>query len=126
MIIYEDGEYTPCTYKVTLKNNGKEEVHYTNFRTYWEDMVAKHDRLTDLSFEEITYSDEQDTRLQEIAELDIPQGFQAEVREYVENGEFPEGYHHPLSDLKQKKEKEKYNNDLDDAYQMILENEGLI
>ena len=126
MIIYEDGEYTPCTYKVILKNNGKEETHYANFRTYWEDMVAKHDHLTDLAFEEITFTPEQDTRLQEIAELEIPQGFQSEVRQYVEAGEFPEGYQHPLADLKQKKEKEKYDNDLDDAYQMILENEGLI
>ena len=126
MVIYEDGEYAPCTYKVTLKNNGVQETHYANFRTYWEDMVAKHDHLTDLQFEEIIFTAEQDIRLQEIAELEIPQGFQSGVREYVENGNFPEGYEHPLSDLKQKKEKEKYDGNLDDAYQMILENEGLI
>ena len=126
MIIYEDGEYTPCTYRVTLKNNEKKETHYANFRTYWEDMVAKHDHLTELQFEEITFTAEQDARLQEIVELEIPQGFQAEVREYVQNGNLPEGYEHPLSDLKLKKEKEKYDNDLDNAYQIILENEGLI
>mgnify|MGYP006280984447 FL=1 len=126
MVKYENGEYVPCTYKVTLQNRGKEEIHYADFRTYWQDMVAKHDHLTDLSFEEIVFSPEQDARLQEIAELNIPQGFTAEVRNYVENGEFPEGYNHPLADLKQKKEKEKYDNDLDDAYQMILENGGLI
>ena len=126
MIIYENGEYTPCTYRVTLQNRGVEETHYANFRTHWEDMVAKHDHLTNLNFEEITFSAEQDARLQEIAELAIPQGFQAQVKEYVENGGFPDGYQHPLSDLKQKKEKEKYDSDLDDAYQMILESEGLI
>jgi len=126
MIIYENGEYTTCTYKVTLQNRGKEEIHYADFRTYWEDMVAKHDHLTDLSFEEISFTPEQDERLQEIAELDIPQGFQSEVRKYVEDASFPDGYNHPLSDLKQKKEKEKYDSDLDDAYQMILESEGLI
>ena len=126
MIIYENGEYTPCTYKVTLQNNGVEDVHYTNFRTYWEDMVAKHDHLTNLNFEEVTFSAEQDARLQEISGLGIPQGFQAEVKEYVENGKFPEGYEHPLSDLKLKKEREQHQNDLDDTYQMILESEGLI
>ncbi|MGM0437502.1 MAG: hypothetical protein ACQEQD_04455 [Bacillota bacterium] len=126
MVKYENGKYVPCTYKVTLKNRGKEETHYANFRTYWEDMVAKHDHLTNLNFEEIVFTPEQDGRLQEIAELNIPQGFTAEVRKYVKTGEFPDGYSHPLSDLKQKKEKEKYDNDLDDAYQMILENGGLI
>ena len=126
MIIYENGEYTPCTYKVTLQNNGVEDVHYTNFRTYWEDMVAKHDHLIDLSFEEISFTPEQDERLQEIAELDIPQGFQSQVREYVETGNFPDGYEHPLSDLKLNKEREQHQNDIDEAYQMILESEGLI
>ena len=126
MVKYENGQYTPCTYKVTLQNRGVEEIHYADFRTYWEDMVAKHDHLTNLSFEEISFTAEQDARLQEIAELDIPEGFTAEVRNYVKNGEFPDGYQHPLSDLKQEKEKEKYDNDLDDAYQMILESEGLI
>ena len=126
MIIYENGEYTPCTYRVTLENRGVEETHYANFRTYWEDMVAKHDHLTNLSFEEITYSDEQNARLQEVAELNITQGFQSEVRTYVETGEFPEGYHHPLSDLKLAKENEQHQNDVDEAYQMILESEGLI
>lgn len=126
MVKYENGQYVPCAYKVTLKNRGNEEIHYTDDKTYWEDMVAKHNHLTDLSFEEIIFSDKQDVRLQEISELSIPQGFLAEVREYIENGNFPEGYNHPLSDLKQKKEKERYKNDLDDAYQMILESEGLL
>lgn len=126
MIIYENGEYTPCTYRVTLQNRGVEETHYANFRTHWEDMVAKHDHLTNLSFEEITFSVEQDARLQEIANLNIPQGFQAEVREYVENGNFTERYQHPLSDLKLKKERLQHQNDIDEAYQMILESEGLI
>ena len=126
MIIYENGEYTPCTYKVTLQNRGVEETHYANFRTYWEDMVAKHDNLTNLNFEEVSFSAEQDARLQEISELDIPQGFQAEVREYVETGNFPEGYEHPLSDLKLNKEREKHNEEINDAYKMILESEGLI
>jgi hypothetical protein len=109
-----------------LQNNGVEDVHYTNFRTYWEDMVAKHDHLTNLNFEEVTFSAEQDVRLQEISELDIPQGFQSQVREYVETGNFPDGYEHPLSDLKLKKERDQHQNDLDDTYQMILESEGLI
>ena len=126
MVKYENGQYTPCTYRVTLQNRGVEEIHYADFRTYWEDMVAKHDHLTNLSFGEITFTAEQDARLQEIAELDIPEGFTSQVRNYIENGEFPEGYQHPLSDLKQEKEKEQYQSDLDDAYQMILENEGLI
>ena len=126
MVIYENGEYTPCTYKVTLQNNGVEDVHYTNFRTYWEDMVAKHDHLTNLNFEEVTFSAEQDVRLQEISELDIPQGFQSQVREYVETGNFPDGYEHPLSDLKLNKEREQHQNEIDEAYQMILESEGLI
>ena len=126
MVIYENGEYTHCTYKVTLQNNGVEDVHYTNFRTYWEDMVAKHDHLTNLNFEEVTFSTEQDARLQEISGLGIPQGFQSQVREYVETGNFPDGYEHPLSDLKLKKEREQHQNDIDEAYQMILESEGLI
>ena len=119
LIIYENGEYTPCTYRVILQNRGVEETHYANFRTYWEDMVAKHEYLTNLSFEEITFSAEQDARLQEISELNIPQGFQAEVKEYVENGNFPEGLNNPLAGLKYKKE-------MNDAYKMILESEGLI
>ena len=126
MVIYENGEYTPCTYRVTLQNRGVEETHYANFRTHWEDTVAKHDHLTNLNFEEVTFSAEQDVRLQEISELDIPQGFQSQVREYVETGNFPDGYEHPLSDLKLKKEREQHQNDIDEAYQMILESEGLI
>ena len=126
MIIYENGEYTPCTYKVTLQNRGVEETHYANFRTHWEDMVAKHNHLTNLNFEEVTFSAEQDARLQEISELSITEGFQAEVRKYVETGDFTDGYEHPLSDLKLKKEREQHRNDIDGAYQMILESEGLI
>lgn len=104
MVKYENGEYVPCTYKVTLKNRGKEETHYANFRTYWEDVEKKHDHITDLQFEEIVFTPEQDERLQEIAELNIPEGFLAEVRKYVENGEFPEGFSHALQNLKLKKE----------------------
>ena len=126
MIIYENGEYTTCTYRVTLQNRGVEETHYANFRTHWEDMVAKHNHLTNLNFEEVTFSAEQDARLQEISELSITEGFQAEVRKYVETGNFTDGYEHPLSDLKLKKEREQHHNDIDDAYQMILESEGLI
>jgi len=126
MIIYENGEYTTCTYRVTLQNRDVEETHYANFRTHWEDMVAKHNHLTNLNFEEVTFSAEQDARLQEISELSITEGFQAEVRKYVETGNFPDGYEHPLSDLKLKKEREQHHNDIDDAYQMILESEGLI
>lgn len=126
MVKYENGEYVPCNYKVILKNRGKEEVHYADFRTYWEDMVKKHDHLTDLEFEEIEFTKEEDERLQEIAELNTPEGFTAEVRNYIENGEFPEGYNHQLSDLKLLKERQKHQDELDDAYQMILENEGLI
>jgi len=126
MVKYENSEYVPCDYKVIIQNRGQEEIHYTNSKIYWKDMVAKHDHLTNLSFEEITLTAEQNERLAEINEENIQQGFQAQVREYVENGNFPEGYNHPLSDLKQRKEKKQYDNELDNAYQMILENEGLI
>jgi predicted mannosyl-3-phosphoglycerate phosphatase (HAD superfamily) len=120
MIIYENGEYTPCTYRVTLQNRGVEDVHYTNFRTYWENMVAKHDHLTNLNFEEVTFSAEQDARLQEISGLGIPQGFQSQVREYVETGNFPDGYDHPLASLKINKEQSDQNKEIADAFFEIM------
>jgi hypothetical protein len=103
-----------------LQNRGVEETHYANFRTHWEDTVAKHDHLTNLNFEEVTFSAEQDVRLQEISELDIPQGFQSQVREYVETGNFPGGYDHPLASLKINKEQSDQNKEIADAFFEIM------
>ena len=126
MVIYENGKYTPCTYKVTLKNRGREEAHYTKNKEYWEDMVAKHSHLQNLVFKEIILIKEQKNRLQKINEENVPRGFLAEVRKYVREGKFPVGYKHPLLSIKLLEEKEKYQDELDDAYQIMLESEGLI
>ena len=104
MIEYKNGKYKKCDYKVILKNRGNEETHYTNDKEYWQDMVAKHEHLTDLTFTEFSLTVEQEDRLAEVNENNIGRGHQAEVRNYIETGELPEGFSHGLRDLKLKKD----------------------
>lgn len=118
-MIYHDGRsWKPCLYIARFKSRGEWAEKPVADKEYWEDMVYQHDHLSDLSFEPLEFTEEQDERLQEVQH--IGQSFGTICTKYVEDGEFPEGYDHPLGILKIKKEQEQQNRDIADAFYEIM------
>ena len=86
MIEKKEGTWRLCKYKVYHKSHGNEQVHYTNDRDYWRETVDKHDHLTDLRFEEMSYSAEQKRRLEKLNKENPPEPFKKTAKEMVSQG----------------------------------------
>ena len=86
MINKKNGNWQLCQYKVIHKSHGNEQVHYTNDRDYWQNTINKHDHLTDLRFEEMSYTAEQRQRLKELNNNDVPESYMSIAREKVRKG----------------------------------------
>lgn len=125
MVEYQN-KWVPCLWLATFNNFGELESQYTNEKKRFEDLEKNHEKITNLRFEKVVFSDGQNQRLEEVIDNNIPENFGSEVRDYVKSGVLPEGYDHPLSQIKLKKERAQQKNDIDEAYQMVLESEGLI
>ena len=120
MIYYDGRKWQPCLYTATFEDRGKVVTKHVKEKKYLQNMVSKHDHLTNLSFEPLQFTDAQNQRLEEVVAANVPEGFSSIAKKYVETGEFPEGYDHPLGTLKMKKEQEKQDKDIADAFFEIM------
>ncbi|HLR58926.1 MAG TPA: hypothetical protein VK094_00410 [Pseudogracilibacillus sp.] len=109
MLYQKNGEWALSPYKVKYRQHGEECEKYTHDKKWWKDFAAKWDHTEILEFEDVTYSDEQKARLEEVK--DVKEGFEYYAARYVLDGKFPNQLEpeerledHPLRVLQLEKE----------------------
>lgn len=117
MIYYKNGWHL-CNEKVKYKQHDEEIIQYvmSEGHDWWVDFEEKWEHTEIIEFIPVEPTQEQLDRLEEINQLNIPDGFGYECSQYVEFGIFPEGFNHvlrPIQILKQQEEQDKYLIDLD-------------
>ena len=106
MVFYKNGRWHLCNEKVKYMQNDKEITQYVGSedKQWWLDFEEKWEHTEIIEFIPVEPTQEQVDRLEEINQLNIPDGFGSMLSDYVGNGVFPEGYTHPLGNLKLQKE----------------------
>ena len=105
LIFYKNG-WRLCNEKVKYIQHGEEIEQYvmSEGHDWWVDFEKKWEHTDIVEFIPVVPTEEQLGRFEEINQLNIPEGFGAELGDYVESGIFPEGYNHILGNLKLQKE----------------------
>lgn len=106
MVFYKNRRWHLCNEKVKYTQNGKEIEQYVGSEghDWWEDFEQKHEHTEIIEFIPVEPTEEQLIRLEEINELNIPDGFSDMVSNYVKDKIFPESFNHPLRKLQVYKE----------------------
>ena len=131
MIEFEAGKWHLCSYKATFQSRGEKRVKYTSNPDRYEKLENMHDHITDMSIEEVEWDDGHKDRLAELNEVGVPQGFGSVARSYVENGsidleDLPKDYDLPIGKFRLYLEQQEQDDTIDDALELIFEQEGLI
>lgn len=107
-----------CEHKVKYIQHGEEITQYvmSEGHDWWVDFEEKWEHTEVIEFIDVVANDEQLARFDEISQLNIPEGFNSELSDYVRDGVFPNGINHPLRNLQLQKEQE-----LQDNYLLDLE-----
>lgn len=115
MIFYKDGRWNLSTEQVHYRQHGEEIIQFVTAEghDWWTDFESKWDHTEIIKFIPVEPTAEQLERLEEINQLDIPEGQSGIVGDYVENGVFPEGINHPLWGLQLRKENEELKHVID-------------
>jgi hypothetical protein len=111
MIYYKNG-WSLCNEKIKYIQHGEEIIQYvmSEGHDWWVDFEEKWEHTEIIEFIPVEPSAEQSVRLDEINELGIPDGFSAELGDYVESGVFPDGVNHILKSLQIQKENSSLSN----------------
>lgn len=106
MVFYKNGRWHLCNEKVKYMQNDKEITQYVGSedKQWWLAFEEKWEHTEIIEFIPVEPTQEQVDRLEEINQLNIPDGFGSAINSYVEKELFPEGYTHPLGNLKLQKE----------------------
>ncbi len=106
MVFYKNGRWHLCNEKVKYMQNDKEITQCVGSedKQWWLDFEEKWEHTEIIEFIPVEPTQEQVDRLEEINQLNIPDGFGSAINSYVEKELFPEGYTHPLGNLKLQKE----------------------
>ena len=131
MIYYDGRSWQPCTWIATFQDRGQERAKYINDRERYEKLENMHDHITDMSIEEVEWNDGHKDRLAELNEIGVPQGFGSVARSYVEDGsidleDLPKDYDLPIGKFRLYLEQQEQDDTIDDALELIFEQEGLI
>lgn len=110
MLYIEEGEWKLAPNKVIYEQNGEKMEHYTNDKEWWEDFAAKWDHTEIIEFEDVSWSEEERKRLEEVQ--DVGEAYGYFVERYVTEGVFPDELedteerlrNHPMQILQLKKE----------------------
>lgn len=120
MLYLKNGEWTLCPYKVIYEQHGETLEQYAHDKQWWLDFADKWAQTEIIEFVEVTYTDEQKARLEEVKNID--EGFEYYASRYVEDGLFPDELEaedrlkgHPLKMLQLQKENEKQGQTLTEA-----------
>ena len=130
-MIYYDGKWQPCTHIATFESRGQEQEKYINDKQRWIDMEKQHDHITNMEFEEFQLTDEQGKRLEQLNSVNFPVGFKSVARDFMETGEanleeLPQDYELPIGTFRLFLEQKEQDDTIDDALELIFEQEGLI
>lgn len=106
MIFYKNRKWHLCTEKVHYTQRGEEITQYVGSEghNWWIDFAGKWEHTEIIEFIPIEPTEEQIDRFKEVVQLNVPEGFGAELGGYVENGIFPEGFNHVLKPIQLQKE----------------------
>lgn len=118
MLYYKNNQWHICEEKVRYIQHGEEITQYvmSEGHDWWIDFEQKWEHTEIIEFIPVEPTEEQLGRFEEVVQLNVPDGFGAELGNYVECGEFPDGFNHvlrPIQILKQQEEQDKYLIDLD-------------
>ena len=105
LIFYKNG-WRLCSEKVKYKQHGEEIEQYvmSEGHDWWVDFEEKWKHTEIIEFIPVEPTEEQLNRFEEINQLNIPEGFCAELGAYVEFGIFPDGFNHVLRPIQIQKE----------------------
>ena len=106
MLYYKDKEWHISTEKVRYMQNDEEIEQYVGIegKQWWIDFANQWEHTKIIEFILVEPTKEQWTRLEEINNLSIPDGYGEICSNYVDNGEFPEELNNPLGSLQLQKE----------------------
>ena len=116
MIYYKNG-WNLCTEKVKYTQHEEEITQYvmSEGHDWWVDFEEKWKHTEIIEFIRVEPTEEQLSRFEEVAQLNIPEGFGGELSAYVEFGVFPDGVNHILKSLQIQKENSSLSNYLLDV-----------
>ncbi|MDD4564842.1 MAG: hypothetical protein PHE79_05125 [Eubacteriales bacterium] len=111
LIFYKNG-WSLCSEKVKYIQHGEEIIQYVTAEghDWWVDFEEKWEHTEIIEFIPVEHTEEQLGRFEEINQLNIPEGFSAELGDYVESGVFPDGVNHILKSLQIQKENDNLSN----------------
>lgn len=117
LIFYKNG-WRLCNEKVKYIQHGEEIEQYvmSEGHDWWVDFEGKWEHTEIIEFIPVEPTGEQLGRFEEVVQLNVPEGFGAELGSYVEFGIFPEDFNHvlrPIQILKQQDEQDDYLVDSD-------------
>ena len=106
ILIYYKNGWGLCSEKVKYIQHGEEITQYvmSEGKQWWLDFEEKWEHTEIIEFIEVEPTEEQLGRFEEVVQLNVSEGFGAELGSYVEFGIFPEGFNHPLRNLQVYKE----------------------
>ena len=89
MLYYENKQFNICPFIAYYTTYGEKKLKYTNSKKWWADFINKWWHHEGLTFKPVNPTEAQKARLDEINELEIPEGFQSGSSGYVETGLLP-------------------------------------
>ena len=107
MLVRKDDEWSLYATKVTYTEKGEEKTTWAlPDKKWWEYTIAKHDHLELVSFEEVTLTENELSRFEEIKGM--PDDFPNQYTEYIETGAISEELprNHPIKTMLIEKENE--------------------
>ena len=124
LIFYKNGNWHLCSEKVRYIQHGEEITQYvcSEGHDWWVDFEQKWEHTEIIEFIPVEPTEEQLGRFEEVIQLNVPEGFGAELGSYVEFGIFPDGFNHvlrPIQILKEQNEQDAYLVDNDFRLSLI-------
>ncbi len=106
MLIKRGSRFDLYPWKVNYTQHGQQITQWAlPSKEWWENFEQKWEHTTIQSFEEVTLTEEQLQRYEEV-KFGIPESFASACVAYILEGTFPEGITHPLRQLEIKKQQD--------------------
>lgn len=106
MVFYKNGKWHLCNERVRYLQHGEEITQYVGSEghDWWIDFEKRWEHTEIIEFISVEPTEEQLERLEDVQQLNLPDGFGGELSDYVEFGIFPEGFNHVLKTLQIQKD----------------------
>lgn len=100
-VYYENNEWHLSKYKVNYTDENKplENTVGKEGKSWWTELAKNSTSIADVTFTNVTLTEEEKARIEQVNQLRVPDGFTSTVSLYVKEGRFPERPDHALKDL---------------------------